>query len=182
MVIKIGIFKFNTSVFDSMFDAMFNTEMTGKEHGFDLCINHRDNIIYPENYCSGTECEIKLKNKCKDERDKVVGNFHTHPNKIEFPSFGDLTNAYYEKIVCIGNDNINCFIRKTPYDSKIHKEIYINHGKYEPEDESLEKYIDKTKHRDGLVKTIKEYFDIYGVDLNKYTKEIEISNRHIKKR
>jgi len=181
MVIKISTFKFDTSVFDDMFTAMFKTEIDGKEHGFDLCSDYKD-IIYSENSCSGTECELFPKKKCNDERSKLVGNFHTHPDKIEFPSFGDLTNAYYEKIVCIGNDNLNCFIRKTPYDLKIHKEIYINHEKYEPEDESLEKYIDKTKHADEIIKTIKKYFDIYGVELNKYTKKIEISNRHIEKR
>lgn len=84
------------------------TKIKKMETGFSLCKEIDKNSLKFGNECEGTECRIKRHlQRCKSE--DIYGLYHTHPLEKARPSMAELG--------CIGSvkdNNIKCFIRKTP--------------------------------------------------------------------
>lgn len=66
----------------NMKDKIEEARIQDIEVGFNLCAEY--NMLHDEFPCTGTECEIRLANKCL--KGKNVGIFHTHAESLEFYS------------------------------------------------------------------------------------------------
>jgi len=109
-----SLFLMNDTI-NLMKSLLENSRKTGKEHGFDLCVNPRDRILKGENPCSGNRCDVNLLGKC--EQDEIlVGIYHTHPYPFSSrPSMQDLDIGLKYDINCIGTvkeNNITCYVKK----------------------------------------------------------------------
>ena len=102
---------------DKMIDTIGKAHISGREHGFNLCIDEKDNIIKPGDVCKGEACAIETSEfKCKGN-ERNIGIFHTHIEK-SYPSMSDLSVGYLVGMNCIGsNEEIKCFARKNDFDA-----------------------------------------------------------------
>lgn len=165
------------NVIDTMKKKIIKTGQVRRELGFNLCQIEGSNELRDDTHCIGSACEIALAKACKIG--KKVGTFHTHPENghgISKPSLGDLKNAYYFGINCIGGETdkkIQCYVRK---DKELNKKDYNTisyyRDKYKPLDrihrvtteKGREIVMAKFRERDYTIDRLKEsYFNTIDI-------------------
>ena len=147
---------------DKMIDVINKAHISGKEHGFNLCINSKDNIIKPGDTCKGDACAIETAEfRCKDN-ERNIGVFHTHSER-SYPSISDLSVGYMVGINCIGSfEEIKCFTRKDDFDALAFADI--KNAKYK-EEQTIEHH---SRWRRKEISN-REYQGIYS----KYEKDVD---------
>ena len=157
-----GTYSLPFVVIDKMRDTIDKAHISGKEHGFNLCIDDKDNIIKPGDMCKGKECSIETAEfRCK-ENEKSIGIFHTH-RKESYPSMSDLSMGYITGMNCIGSfEEIKCFARKNDLDALAFADIKnVEHKEKQTAD-----HYSRWRHKEI---SDREYRNIYS----KYKKEVD---------
>lgn len=176
-MIKLNSFTLPDNVIEKMRHLSYKALITGKEHGFNLCIkeqlklsNDNDKIIRSGKECEGEKCSMEIAKFTCSENERTIGIFHTHKTSSH-PSMSDLSVGYLVGINCIGSfKGIKCFKRKKDFDALTFADI--KNVKYVEE---------QTKHHHSRWKNKeindREYSNIYS----KYKKEVNrIITNHFK--
>ena len=165
------------NIIETMKKRLIKTGKIHRELGFNLCKVEDSNELRDDTHCIGSACEIALAKACKIG--KKVGSFHTHPKNGKGradPSIGDLQNAYYFGINCIGGEednNVKCYVRK---DKELNKKDYnaithyrekyrpLNRPHYISTEKGREIILAKFREREYIRDKLKEsYFDTIDI-------------------
>lgn len=79
--------------------AIKSTKETGKEHGFNMCIEDNGKLS-STNMCIGDECSIKLHQMhmpCAEK--KIQGDFHTHPYLVDVKKYFNITFKASDQLI-----------------------------------------------------------------------------------
>ena len=161
MTIKINSFIIPNNTIKQMEYMLDKSLFTGKEHGFNLCLN-KDKIIKPGKFCEGSKCSMDISEFTCEENQKTIGIYHTHRN-MSNPSMSDLSTGYLVGMNCIGSPReIKCFRRKKDFDGKAFADIKIVQTKEE------QTKLDHSRWKNKEISII-EYSNIYS----EYKKEVD---------
>lgn len=163
MPIRLNSFILPDHIIKKMEDQIDKTRNTKIEHGFNIC-KYNDHII-DKDECTGSTCEIKIKEKCSNQDiTPKVGDYHTHPRGSTKLSLPDMRSACHFDFKCIGSiyNSIKCFVKKSvPFPEGCSIEIEnIIIGT-----EEMNRETDMLKREGSMLDTLK---NMPNIDMDKY--------------
>ncbi len=177
MPTKINSFIFSDDMIKDMKDLSKKSISTGREYGFNLCTNEKDEkyeeyeiSVRPGQMCKGEKCSIEVAEfRCKDD-EKTIGIFHTHPTSPN-PSMSDLSLGYLVGMNCIGSsEGIKCFKRKKDFDALAFADIKnvqykeeqtkFHHSRWKSKEISNAEYMRiYSEYKKEIDRVIKDHFE-----------------------
>lgn len=115
---KIDKFLIPASTIERMNELNYKTHQTGKEQGMSLCLDKKTKRVVPGHESEGDEISIFVPETCKEQGQKYIGSWHSHPQPSETAfSAMDLFSscAVKSKLDCVGMNKkgeIVCFTKK----------------------------------------------------------------------
>lgn len=111
MSIKLGKYSLPDKTINQMKTALLKSIQTGKELGFTLCANQKDNLL-ARNMCTGGDCHIVVTTECS-KHETYAGMYHTHPFGDSNASASDLNECGASHSICVGgreDNKIRCYV------------------------------------------------------------------------
>lgn len=158
-----NILKEDDTIRDKLNSLIYEGVRHRKEYGLSICLNDK---ISTTDTCTGTECEIQIKEHCPKDTEET--SFHVHPPKYDYIPSG---NDYIEvarakhKNFCIGNsfmyrNYVNCY--NVP--DNIKERIKTLESTYKQFDDAKKKHLEEKKLKELERKYRNAHHDINEIE------------------